>query len=84
MLNAKRKRIDVISIMTTPHMAESFEGEDSFGHYYWNYHIRQSSLGLMLQRNLRAARYNRFVRRWQALLRQILGAVRSARALRLA
>ena len=81
MRNAKRKRIDVISIMTP----ESFvPDEDSFGLYYWNYHIRQSSLGLMLQRNLRAARYNRFVRRWQALLRQILGAVRSARALRLA
>ena len=81
MLNAKRKRIDIISVMTRDSF---YPDEDNFGNYYWNYHIRQTGLGLMLQRNLRAARYNRFVRRWQALLRQILGAVRSARANRLA
>jgi len=81
MLNAKRKRIDVISVMTR----ESFmPNEDNFGLYWRINDYFQSLLGRMLQRNLRAARYNRFVRRWQALLRQILGGVRTGRALRLA
>ena len=47
-----------------------------FVRYTRHLHAQQVNLAQHLQANLRAARYNRAVRQWQALLRQIFNDIR--------